>query len=217
MNTRARPKIVIGSGKKVGELLFEGVQSRDCASKNFLGRATGWDGKQQIALAIVVGQRRGAAFVGVHANTHGIGLVILALNEAAAAMIAYPGRFRWQCFRVEDGLALFAGSSTAQTGDNFFNRQIVTDGGIQSDSQFEEQLVQYFCLRHCSGKAIKQDAAIAAQAAGALSHHFQNRCVWNQITMFHESQRRRQSRTALALTYFPSRAEDVAGGQLART
>ena len=76
---------------------------RRCAAGNIDGF------NRNILSAVVIRQRRSAGFVGGHADFDRLGLVIVALDQAAPAVVAHASNRRGFGLDVVDGLAFLAG------------------------------------------------------------------------------------------------------------
>ena len=79
----------------------------------FLGSAFGRNRHKQVALTIEVGERSGAGLVGLHADADGLGPVVFALIELAAAVVTDASNFRRPRFDVENGSAIWTGAASA--------------------------------------------------------------------------------------------------------
>src|SRR6185437_1208119 len=101
------------------------LQRQGCAVEDVGGRAGGNDGYQQSAVAVELDERCGALFIGVETDGNGFGMIVFALVQAAATMIADSLLLWWLRGDVKNRFAFFASASPAQASNDFGRRQNV--------------------------------------------------------------------------------------------
>ena len=133
--------------------------------------AVGGDLDQISPRGIEFRQWSGGFGIGLHSYADRVGAVVIALGESSAAMVAQPVSRRRAGRDVVDGFALGTGATTANAVDNFFDRQIVRQHGVEHNAEFSEDVVQRLGLTERARNSIQHESAAAAQTAGVLADH----------------------------------------------
>ena len=104
---------------------------------------------------IVFDERLGAVFISRHAYVDGFRLIIGALDECAAAMIADVGHVRRSRMDMEHGLAIRAGAPTAEPADQDRERKGVIKHGFEPEMFLGQQFVERLSLWHGAREPIQ--------------------------------------------------------------
>ena len=183
--------------------------------EDFLRGAFGGDCDQQVTSTIEVSKRGGTGFVGLHADADGLGPIVFALIELAAAMVADAGNFRRPCFDVENGFAIGAGAASAQPSHNLLEGKFVAKDAIELKAVLKQEFFEGPGLGNRAGETVQEEATFAAEATDAFGNQGQHCAVGNQFAAAHKLERRGQRGSQFARSGLFRSAKDVAGGQVA--
>jgi len=165
------------------------VEGGDGARADFVGGTRSGDRDEQVLAAIEVDQWGGGLVVGGEAHLDGFGTVVFALKERGATVVANVFALRRLVDDVEDGFATNASAASAEARDDFRNREFVVDDGVEREIFGAEELTERFSLDKRAGKAVEEEAAGTAEAAGPFANHFPDGRVWDEFAAAHVIER----------------------------
>src|SRR5690554_1572190 len=170
----------------------------------------GVDANRLALRAVVVDQGRGVAGVDPQPFGHGLGPVVLALEQLPAAAVADPFPRRRIEVDVPDLAAAAAGAPAGEPPDHLVVVDHQLQYHVQSGPQVGEQLVQGHRLRDGTRKTVQQEPVRGVRLGEPVPHHVDRDLVGDEVAGVHVTPGRPSQRRPLR-DVLP---EDVAGGDL---
>jgi hypothetical protein len=115
-------------------------QQGQCAVEYLAGAANGRHSLQLALLLVEVDQRACLFLINPHANANGVGVVVSALGQFSAAVIARVRNFGGMAGEMKSRLTRITGTSTTQSIHQILQRQLEADRCVERDLLVSQHL-----------------------------------------------------------------------------
>src|SRR5512143_2658292 len=129
--------------------------------ENIADTAYAHHGLHDVLLGIVVDERRGLLGVYVKPLLDGRFLVVIALEERSAALVADTFFLRCREMYIVHLLAAFAGPSAGEALEEVAHVHVDIEGDGQRHAHGRENLVEGLCLGRVSRKPVEDESSLA--------------------------------------------------------